>query len=274
MYFLRILCWLFLAVSATLSASPEEDRTLYLSYFNRLFPGVFLADFANGAYTLDKLKRDNWLVIEDFPPYDPFIDRGRQMWNTAFSDGNGYADCFDGNPAQRKNYPRWDSEKAEVVTLAVAVNDCRRTHGEESLGYGRGEMAALLAYMAYMSRGQVTQVRVPEDAPGALRAYEEGKSFYFRRRGQLNFACANCHMESAGRQLRSETISPALGQTSGWPTYWAYWGELGTLHRRFQVCNEQVRAKPFELQSPQYRNLEYFLTYLSNGVPFNGPSNR
>jgi sulfur-oxidizing protein SoxA len=81
-------------------------------------------------------------------------------------------------------------------------------------------------------------------------------------------------MESAGQHLRSDTISPALGQTSGWPTYRSEWGELGTLHRRFALCNRLIRAKPFPYQSRQYRNLEYFLTHMSNGVPYNGPSAR
>jgi sulfur-oxidizing protein SoxA len=56
--------------------------------------------------------------------------------------------------------------------------------------------------------------------------------------------------------------------------YRSKWGELGTLHRRFGGCNKQVRAKPFKPQSEEYRNLEYFLTHMSNGIEFNGPSAR
>ncbi len=269
-----ILLLIFLMGSPVLPASPQEDQTLYQSYFTRRFPGIFLADFANGAYTIDKLDRDNWLAIEDFPPYDPYIDQGMTLWNTPFRNGLAYRDCFNGNPAQCKHYPHWDAERGEVMTLAMAINQCRKSHGEPPLDYGRGPMTSLLAYMAYESRGQITRVSVPENAPGALQAYEQGKAFYFRRRGQLNFACANCHMESAGQHLRTETISPSLGQTSGWPTYRSDWGELGSLHRRLQICNSLVRARPFPLQSEQYRNLEYFLTHLSNGVPYNGPSTR
>jgi sulfur-oxidizing protein SoxA len=46
------------------------------------------------------------------------------------------------------------------------------------------------------------------------------------------------------------------------------------MHRRFGGCNEQVRAKAFPAQSPEYRNLEYFLTYMSNGLEVNGPGAR
>ncbi len=56
--------------------------------------------------------------------------------------------------------------------------------------------------------------------------------------------------------------------------YRSKWGELGTLHRRFDGCNKQVRAKPFKAQGEEYRNLEYFLTHMTNGMDFNGPSAR
>jgi sulfur-oxidizing protein SoxA len=51
-------------------------------------------------------------------------------------------------------------------------------------------------------------------------------------------------------------------------------GTIGTLHRRFTGCNKQVRAKPFKAQGEEYRNLEYFLTYMSNGLTLNGPGAR
>ena len=127
--------------------------------------------------------------------------------------------------------------------------------------------------MSYESRGQTVDVRIPNDAD-AMAAYNEGKAFYFARRGQLNFSCAHCHFQSAGQHLRTDTLSPALGHATGWPVYRSKWGELGTLHRRFGGCNKQVRAKAFPPQSEEYRNLEYFLTHMANGMEFNGPSAR
>jgi len=47
-----------------------------------------------------------------------------------------------------------------------------------------------------------------------------------------------------------------------------------SLHQRVAGCIRDVRAKPFDLQSPEYRNLEYFLTYMSNGLEANGPGAR
>ena len=253
-------------------STPAEDLKLYRDYFIKRFPGVPLQEFANGAYALDEAARQNWEAIEEFPPYEPMIDEGRGMWETSFANGKSYADCFPEGPAQRKNFPRWDIARKMVVTLPLAINECREQNGEKPLGYNKGPIASLLAYMAYESRGQTTDVRIPNAE--AQAAYDKGKAFYFARRGQLNFSCAHCHFESAGQHIRTELLSPALGHTTGWPVYRAKWGELGTLHRRFGGCNEQVRAKKFKPQGEEYRNLEYFLTYMSNGIQFNGPSAR
>jgi hypothetical protein len=43
------------------------------------------------------------------------------------------------------------------------------------------------------------------------------------------------------------------------------------LHQRFVGCLEQVRAEPEYPQSQAFRELEYFLAIMSNGLPMSGP---
>ena len=133
---------------------------------------------------------------------------------------------------------------------------------------------AIAAYMAYKSRGKQINVVIPKDDPRALDAYNEGKKFYFSRRGQLNMACYQCHFDTAGQWLRTNMLGTALGQTSHFPVYRSKWGSVGGLQRRYKGCNKQVRAKPFNLQSETYRNLEFFHTFMSNGIVMNGPGAR
>jgi sulfur-oxidizing protein SoxA len=265
---------LALALPGALLAGPQEDIERFQHFYLKKFPNVPKQDFANGVYSIDPVGRENWEAIEEFPPYEPAIDEGRDMWETPFANGKTYADCFPDGPAQRQNYPRWDKERGMVVTLELAINECRQANGEKPLKYGKGAIAALSAYMSRESRGQKVSVQVPADDPRAVEAFEQGKRFWFARRGQLNFACANCHAQNGGNVLRTEILSPAFGHATHWPGYRAKWGELGTLHRRFSGCNKQVRAKPFELQGEEYRNLEYFITAMSNGLEFNGPGAR
>jgi sulfur-oxidizing protein SoxA len=262
------------AGASVVSASPEEDRETWQSYFKTRFPDVPEQDFANGVYSIDPVGRENWEAIEEFPPYETAISEGEEMWSTPFANGKTYQDCFPDGPAIKGRYPYWNKEEGMVKTLPLEINECREANGEEPLKYKKGPMASLVAYIAYESRGQKVDVQIPEDDPKAREAFEQGKEFYFGRRGQLNFSCASCHALNAGNVLRTEILSPAYGHTTHWPVYRSKWGEMGTLHRRFSGCNKQVRAKPFKAQGEEYRNLEYFMAYMNNGLTLNGPGAR
>jgi len=263
-----------LAVSLTVSAGPNEDKDAFQKYFLIRFECVRLAEFVNGIYAIDKKRREEWEQMEEFPQYELDIDAGEELFHKKFANGKGYVDCFPGyEKGIKQNYPYFDKELGEVVTLEFDINRCRKKHGEKPLKYKRGKIAALGAYLSYLSRGKVTNVVVPDD-PRALAAYEDGKKFYYSKRGQLNFSCASCHVIGGGLNIRADLLSPALGQTSHFPVYRKKWGGLGTMHRRYGGCNKQVRARPFKAQSNIYRNLEYFHTYMSNGIPINGPGGR
>jgi sulfur-oxidizing protein SoxA len=255
-------------------AGPAEDLAAFRQFYEQRFPQIDLAAHKDGAYALDEDKRAQWLEMEDFPPYEIAIDEGAELFETPFANGAGYADCLgDTAPVVKQYYPRFDADSGEVVTLEQAINQCRAANDEEPLDYLGSEMAALTAYIAYESRGETIAVEVPDD-PRAMAAYEAGQQFYYSRRGQLNFACSSCHMQMAGNNLRAETLSASLGHTTHWPVYRLKWQQVGPLHLRFMECNSQVKAEPFEPQSEPYRNLEYFLTYMNNGMEINGPATR
>lgn len=260
-----------LAVDSADNAEPENlaDLANIQQFFKDRFPDVPLHEFANGVYALDFIARDNWEALEEFPPYEIYIDNGETLWN---QDKKQYLKCFPAGPGVKQLYPRWDDQLNTVITLAYAVNLCREKHNLAALDYMGEELSSLIAYMAFQSRDKIINITVPNKQ--ALNAYLQGKKYYFTRRGQLNFACHHCHFDNAGKLLRTETLGPALGQTTSWPTYRNQWGSLGPLHKRYIGCNNQVRAAPFAPQSEVYRNLEYFHTHMNNGLPINGPSVR
>ena len=80
----------------------------------------------------------------------------------------------------------------------------------ETVPYVKDEMASLTAYMAYTSRGKPFDIKIPND-PRALAAYENGEKYFYSRRGQLNFSCASCHVQSAGEHIRTDVLAPAIG---------------------------------------------------------------
>ena len=261
-------------IAGIAAAGPAEDRAAFQKYFEQRFPNVPAENFVNGVYALDKASYEQWLQIEEFAPYELAIEEGQTLFETPFANGKTYADCFpNGGIGVRQNYPYFDTERGEVVTLELAINECREKNGEAPLKYKKGPIAFISAYMAYTSRGEPIDVKIPDD-PRAVAAYEAGKEFYYSKRGQLNFSCADCHVNNAGMQVRADKLSAALGHPSHFPVYRSKWGDMGTLHRRFDGCNKQVRAVPLPAQGVDYRNLEYFMTYMSNGLEFNGPGAR
>ncbi len=271
----QLLQILILVLGATPAfAGPEEDLAAFRSFYEKRFPQLELQAHKDGAYALDEALREQWLEMEDFPPYEIAVDDGAELYEQGFPNGESYSSCLgEGAPAVRQLYPYFDEASGSVVTLAQVLNTCRVENQLEPLDYESEEIAALMAYIAMESRGRLTVVTIPDD-PRALAAYEEGKQFFYERRGQLNFACSSCHLQIAGKMLRADRLSASLGHTTHWPVYRGKWERVGLLHKRFQECNEQVRAEPLAAQSKTYRNLEYFLTYMNNGMELNGPASR
>ena len=259
---------------AASDVKPEADRKAFVKYFTERFPKLQLKDFVNGPYSMDAGLHKQWEAKEEFPPYEFAVEKGKQMFNTPFKNGKTYGDCFPNKGiAVRQNYPMFDAKSGKVVTLEVAVNECRTANGEKPYDYKKNDMAAITAYMAFTSRGKVMEIKIPND-PRALAAYENGKEYFYTRRGQFNFSCASCHVQNPGNQIRTEVLAPALGLMNALPIYRSAWDGMGTTSRRITSCNSQVRGVPLEPNDVDYRDVEYFLSYMANGLPISGPGAR
>jgi len=252
--------------SVAAQATPEQDRQQILDQFKKRFPQVKFDDYVFGALAFDADSMAQYNSIQDFPPFESEVDKGKKMWNTAFKNGQTYAGCLpNGGKNIAGNYPYFDDKAGKVVTLEMAINACREQNSEKPFEYNDMKtMGLLTAYMRTLSDGMLMNVKV--EGPAATAAYEAGKHHFYARRGQLNFSCATCHQQNAGNRIRSELLSPVLGQATHWPVFRG--GEnLVTLQVRYVGCNKQVRATPFKAGSEEYNNLEYFHSYVSNGLP-------
>jgi sulfur-oxidizing protein SoxA len=254
--------------------NPPADLKAFQKYFTDKFPKVKLEDFVNGPYSMDEGLYKQWKEKEEFPPYEFALDAGKELFNKPFKNGKSFADCFPNKGIGiRQNYPYFDEKQGKVITLELAVNQCLESNGEKPFSYTKDDMASVTAYMAFTSRGKPFDIKIPND-PRALAAYENGKRYFYTRRGQLNFSCATCHVQSPGDHIRAEVLAPALGILNAMPIYRSEWGGMGTISRRFTSCNSQVRAVPLKPQDDEYRDLEYYLSYVSNGLPISGPGAR
>ena len=255
-------------------SNPVADQKAFQDFFIKKFPKVKYEDFVNGPYSMDEGLHRQWEEKEQFPPYEFAVETGKEMFATPFKNGKTYGDCFANKGiGVRQNYPTFDEKEGKVITLELALNRCREANGETPYNYLKDEMASLTAYMAFTSRGKAMDIKIPSD-PRALEAYENGKRYFYTRRGQLNFSCATCHVQSPGERIRSEVLAPALGIMNAMPIYRSEWSGMGTTSRRLATCNSQTRAVPLEPQSDEYRDVEYFLSYVANGLPISGPGAR
>ena len=248
------------------NATPEQDRKELVKLYSSKYPDIKPSKYVYGALVFDKGSMAQYESIMDFPPFSSVVEQGQKMWDAPFKNGKTYASCFpNGGKNIAGNYPAFDDKTGKVVTFEKAVNECRTANGEDA--YVEGDVATmgkLTAYARTLSDGMKMNIKV--NGAGAQAAYDAGKNYFYARRGQLGFSCASCHVGNAGNRIRSEVLSPVVGQATHWPVFRA--GDaLTTLQVRYAGCNRSVRAEPLKVGSDEYNNLEYFHSYLSNGLP-------
>ena len=263
------LACLIMGASFAATASPAEDRKALIDFYKQHLPSVKVENYVLGALALNKDALAQYESIMTFPPFVNDVDEGRKTWEKPFKNGKNFASCFpNGGKTVIGAYPYFDNGLGKVVTFENALNACLKNNDEAELKYGSPALGLLSAYARSLSDGMKVQIKV--EGPAALEAYEKGKAYYYARRGQLNFSCASCHVDNVGKFIRSEQLSPFVGQAVHWPVFRAG-TELTTMQRRFQQCGSQTRATPLEINSEEYNNLEYFMTYISNGLPMQSP---
>lgn len=272
------------AVVLPAQADPQSDLKQFQGYFKKKFPGVKFDEYANGFYALPDFKayRAMWESYNDFPPYELGLTRGKERWSKPFANGGSFDKCVkEGVIHPAYSYPRWDKARKEVRTAELDINECLKKNGEaEYADLDKNEkqrvaLAEVTAAFYSMYKGRRAKPDVDFKDPEALAAYEKGKKYYWTRRGQLNFACAACHVQLAGKDLGgNQPLSAGLGHPVGWPAQRLEWGRLETIDWRYATCNSQVRAKPAKQNSPEYRSLQLYETYMSSGLPLTAPAMR
>ena len=254
--------------AAALSAAdgPEQERQKLMAHYQARFPDIKFEDYVHGALAFEPDAMAQYRSIMEFPPFAGELDKAERMWKTPFNSGKTYADCLpQGGRMIAGDYPRFDPVRGKVVTLEDRVNECRVANGEDPYNPGDPRTMGLVSlYLRGLSKGMKMNVRV--DGEGARKAFEDGRKTFYQRVGQLNFSCASCHVDNAGVRLRSEILSPAIGQASHWPVFRGG-DQLVTLQGRFESCYRDIRHVPDAPGSVRFNNLEYYLSYLSNGLP-------
>ncbi|TLP46870.1 sulfur oxidation c-type cytochrome SoxA [Cohaesibacter sp. CAU 1516] len=213
------------------------------------------------------------LQLDDFDnPAFVFIDQATEQFDVKEGSANkACADCHSGVEdfkGLRAMIPRVKDGKLQ--TMEDQINQCRTEQmGAEPWKWGGATMQSMVALIGLQSRGMPMNVKIDGDAKPF---WEKGKEIYYTRHGQLDMACANCHEDNYGNNIRADHLSQ--GQLNGFPTYRLKNAKLNSVHDRLFGCIRDVRAEPYKVGSDAFRALELYVSSRGNGLTIETPAVR
>jgi len=247
--------------------NAEDTEDIYLKPYSQ-------KELKSGREFLQKETLN--MELDDFGnPGMIWVEKGKELFSSPIGINNiACSSCH----SERKNsivgavskFPRLDKQNMSLINLEQQINICltdyvrTQPYNMESEG-----LLALSSYIAFLSRGVIVHIKIDKNND---KFFKKGKDLYFKRVGQMNLACNQCHDQLAGKKLRAEIISQ--GHINGFPSYLMRWGTVASVHRRFQFCNEQARAEPLEIGHPDYNALQLYITWRGNGLFYESPSIR
>ncbi len=240
-----------------------------------LLPAAALADERRSGSTYMSAETQAMQKDDTANPGMLWVQDGAALWSRKpAADKKACADCHGDAAASMKGvaarYPAFDAEQGRPVDLATRINLCREKHQQAAPFAAESEsLLGLSAWLGLQSRGLPIS---PDPDPRSEPFREAGRRLYEQRMGQLNFACAQCHDDNAGKRLAGSVIPQA--HPTGYPIYRLEWQGMGSLQRRLRNCMTGVRAEPFAYGAPEMVELELFLMSRAAGMTVETPGVR
>ncbi len=267
-----------LIIAATAKADPDEDELVIEgekiattveapddSPLDMLYSGWHFRSDETQALQADDFENPAFVAV------DQALDQFETVEGT---EDKSCASCHEGGAEEfaglRAGLPRWNADTGKPETLENIINECRTGRmGADAWKWEAPEMVNMTALIGLQSRGMPVNVQTDgEMSPW----FEKGKELYYTRVGQLDMACSNCHEDNYGRMIRADHLSQ--GQVNGFPVYRLKWGGLGSIHRRFKGCMENIRATPYKRGSDEFIALELYVAARGAGLSVETPSVR
>jgi sulfur-oxidizing protein SoxA len=197
---------------------------------------------------------------------------GEALWSRKAGE-RSCADCHGDASSSMKGvatrYPAVDA-KGRLLNLEQRINECRvERQKAPALAYESRDLLALTAYVARQSKGLPIDLKIDAKTKDSLEA---GRAAFFRRQGQLNLSCSQCHDDRWGIKLAGNTIPQA--HPTGYPIYRLEWQGMGSLQRRLRNCFIGVRAEPYAYGSKEFAELELYLMWRARGMKLESPAVR
>lgn len=236
------------------------------SPFDKLYSGWRYRDPSTQAMEADDFENPGFVLVE----------LGEANWSKVDGKaGKSCASCHNDATKSMKgvraNYPKWKASKKRPFTLENAINECRTDRMQaDAWKWESNNMLAMTAYVGLQSRGM--PMKVDLNAGDMKSWWDKGKKMYYTRVGQLDLSCANCHEDYTGKMIRADHLSQ--GHINGFPLYRSKWQKVGSIHRRFKGCMDNIRAKPYKRGSDEFVALEVYVASRGQGLSVETPAVR
>jgi len=204
------------------------------------------------------------------------------LWNKKGPMGKACADCHAGGPEKSMKgvatrYPKY----VKAYQRVMSIEDFLAVHSPETTGLPMPAQSDdnLNLTMLVKMQSNGMPVKVDVASPEAKGAYERGRVSFFKRVGQRNHACADCHTKGAGQGANKFLGGRLLGDAeAGFTKHFPLWrtsqAAVWDMRKRMQWCMTPLGMNMLPADAVEYAELELFLTAFDNGKEMSVPGIR
>jgi len=204
------------------------------------------------------------------------------LWNKRGPTGKVCADCHAGGPEKSMKgvatrYPKY----VRAYQRVMSIEDFLAVHSPETMGLPMlaqsDDNLNLTMLVKMQSNGMPVGVDIA--SPEAKAAYERGRAGFFKKVGQRNHSCAECHTKGAGRGadkfLGGRLLADVeVGLTKHFPLWRTSQGQVWDMRKRMQWCMTPLGMNMLPADAVEYAELELYLTAFDNGKEMSVPGIR
>jgi L-cysteine S-thiosulfotransferase len=238
----------------------------------------------------DPLAVGRKMLAEDNPG-ELWIERGKTLFYQRRGPKNATLDGCDlgagpgklegvttGLPRYFPDTDRVQDLESRLLTCMVELQGFKREDLVKTAispaGSSGSDMEALAIYITSRSNGM--QMNVSLNHPKEREMYKAGEYLFYRRSGQTDFACVQCHGE-ANKRIRLQDLVHMTDKkgvqevTSTWPAYRGAHFTVRTMQWRLYDCFWQMRLPELTYASDASIALTTYLHYQGNGAVIKVP---
>lgn len=209
-------------------------------------------------------------------------DDAMKEWTNKGSTEKACADCHAGSPEQSMKgvatrYPRRVAANGRVM----AIEDFLSVHAPETTGRAMPSESQANLNMAILVKMQSNGMPVNVDftSPEVKAALDRGRASFYKKVGQRNHSCADCHTDAPGKGANKFLggrllVDVESGMTNHFPAWRTNFGKVWDMRKRMQWCMLPLGMDYLPADSVEYAELELYLTSFSRGKPMSVPGIR